>query len=69
MGPRRDPRLSSMHFDTPYGKVAYEQFEQGGLHPLITEKSMIAVQYQPNGGQEPVWPADKAATKLKYPAR
>jgi branched-chain amino acid transport system substrate-binding protein len=62
-------KLSSTTFDTPYGKVAYEKSEKGGLHQLITEKSMIAVQYQPNGGQEVVWPADKAATKLKYPAR
>src|SRR5581483_2923165 len=62
-------KLASMTFDTPYGKVRYEKSENGGLHQLITEKSMIAVQYQPGGGQEVVWPADKAATKIKYPAR
>jgi branched-chain amino acid transport system substrate-binding protein len=36
---------------------------------LITDKSMIAVQYKPNGGQEVVWPADKAAAKITYPAQ
>jgi branched-chain amino acid transport system substrate-binding protein len=62
-------KLSTMTFDTPYGKVAYKPSEMGGQHQLITEKSMIAVQYQPDDGQEVVWPADKAAAKLKYPAR
>lgn len=62
-------KLSSTTFDTPYGKVRYEASEMGGKHQLITEKSMIAVQYQPDAGQEVVWPADKAAAKLKYPAR
>lgn len=62
-------KMSSMTFDTPYGKVAYGPSELGGKHQLITDKSMIAVQYQPGGGQEVVWPADKAAAKLVYPAR
>jgi branched-chain amino acid transport system substrate-binding protein len=61
--------LSSMTFDTPYGKVAYTPSEMGGKHQLITEKSMIAVQYKPDGGQEVVWPSEKAATKITYPAR
>jgi branched-chain amino acid transport system substrate-binding protein len=61
--------LSSMTFDTPYGKVAYSASEMGGKHQLITDKSMIAVQYLPGGGQEVVWPADKAAAKIKYPAQ
>ena len=58
-----------MTFDTPYGKVAYTASEMGGKHQLITDKSMIAVQYKPDGGQEVVWPADKAAGKITYPAR
>jgi branched-chain amino acid transport system substrate-binding protein len=61
--------LASMTFDTPYGKVAYTASEMGGKHQLITDKSMIAVQYKPDGGQEVVWPADKAAGKITYPAR
>jgi branched-chain amino acid transport system substrate-binding protein len=61
--------LGSMTFDTPYGKVAYSASEMGGKHQLITDKSMIAVQYLPGGGQEVVWPADKAAAKIKYPAQ
>lgn len=61
--------LSSMTFDTPYGKVGYTASEMGGKHQLITDKSMIAVQYKPDGGQEVVWPADKAAGKIAYPAR
>jgi branched-chain amino acid transport system substrate-binding protein len=36
---------------------------------LITEKTMIAVQYQAGDGFEVVWPADKAAAKLQYPVR
>lgn len=61
--------LASMTFDTPYGKVAYTASEMGGKHQLITDKSMIAVQYKPDGGQEVVWPAEKAATKITYPAQ
>ncbi|PSC06591.1 hypothetical protein SLNSH_01910 [Alsobacter soli] len=61
--------LGSMTFDTPYGKVAYTPSEMGGKHQLITEKSMIAVQYKPDGGQEVVWPAEKAAAKITYPAQ
>jgi branched-chain amino acid transport system substrate-binding protein len=60
--------LGSMTFDTPYGKVAYSASEMGGKHQLITDKSMIAVQYKPDGGQEVVWPAEKAAAKITYPA-
>jgi branched-chain amino acid transport system substrate-binding protein len=30
---------------------------------------MIAVQYKPDGGQEVVWPAEKAAAKITYPAQ
>jgi branched-chain amino acid transport system substrate-binding protein len=60
--------LGSMTFETPYGKVAYSASEMGGKHQLITDKSMIAVQYKPDGGQEVVWPADKAAAKITYPA-
>jgi branched-chain amino acid transport system substrate-binding protein len=62
-------KLSETTFDTPYGKVKYGPSDLGGLHQLITEKTMIAVQYQPNDGFEVVWPADKAAAKLHYPAR
>lgn len=61
--------LASMTFDTPYGKVAYTASEMGGKHQLITDNSMIAVQYKPDGGQEVVWPAEKAATKITYPAQ
>ncbi len=62
-------KLAATTFDTPYGKVKYGPSDLGGLHQLITEKTMIAVQYQPNDGFEVVWPADKAAAKLHYPAR
>jgi branched-chain amino acid transport system substrate-binding protein len=62
-------KLGDDTFDTPYGKVKYGPSDLGGVHQLITEKTMIAVQYQPNGGQEVVWPAEKAAVKLSYPAR
>jgi branched-chain amino acid transport system substrate-binding protein len=61
-------KLGSMTFDTPYGKVSYTASEMGGKHQLITDKSMIAVQYKPDGGQEVIWPADKAAAKITYPA-
>lgn len=61
-------KMSEMTFDTPYGKVKYGPSDLGGLHQLITEKTMIAVQYQPDGGFEVVWPDDKAAAKLVYPA-
>jgi branched-chain amino acid transport system substrate-binding protein len=61
--------LGSMTFDTPYGKVAYTPSEMSGKHQLITDKSMIAVQYQPGGGQEVVWPPEKAAAKITYPAQ
>jgi branched-chain amino acid transport system substrate-binding protein len=61
--------LGSMAFDTPYGKVAYTASEMGGKHQLITDKSMIAVQYQPGGGQEVIWPPEKAAAKITYPAQ
>jgi branched-chain amino acid transport system substrate-binding protein len=62
-------KMSETTFDTPYGKVKYGPSDLGGLHQLITEKTMIAVLYQPNDGFEVVWPADKAAAKLHYPAR
>jgi branched-chain amino acid transport system substrate-binding protein len=58
-----------MTFDTPYGKVKYGPSDLGGKHQLITEKTMIAVQYQAGDGFEVVWPADKAAAKLRYPVR
>ncbi|MGO4675571.1 ABC transporter substrate-binding protein [Bosea sp. 2YAB26] len=61
--------LGSTTFDTPYGKVAYTASEMGGKHQLITDASMIAVQYKPDGGQEVVWPAEKAAAKITYPAQ
>ena len=61
--------LGSMTFDTPYGKVAYTPSEMGGKHQLITDRSMIAVQYLPSGGQEVVWPPEKAAAKITYPAQ
>ncbi len=51
-------KLSETTFDTPYGRVKYGPSDLGGLHQLITEKTMIAVQYQPNDGFEVVWPAD-----------
>ncbi|GAU86899.1 ABC transporter substrate-binding protein [Bosea sp. BIWAKO-01] len=60
--------LGSTTFDTPYGKVAYTASEMGGKHQLITDASMIAVQYKPDGGQEVIWPAEKAAAKITYPA-
>lgn len=62
-------KLSENTFETPYGKVKYGPSDFGGLHQLITEKTMIAVQYLPNGGFEVVWPQDKAEAKLVYPAR
>jgi branched-chain amino acid transport system substrate-binding protein len=62
-------KMSETTFDTPYGKVKYGPSDLGGLHQLITEKTMIAVQYQSGDGFEVVWPADKAAAKLKYPVR
>jgi len=62
-------KLSEMTFDTPYGKVKYGPSDLGGKHQLITEKTMIAVQYQAGDGFEVVWPADKAAAKLRYPVR
>jgi branched-chain amino acid transport system substrate-binding protein len=61
--------LAGGTFDTPYGKVKYSPSDLGALHQLITEKTMIAVQYQAGGGQEVVWPAEKAAAQLVYPAR
>jgi len=61
--------LGATAFDTPYGKVAYTASEMGGKHQLITDASMIAVQYKPDGGQEVVWPAEKAAAKITYPAQ
>ncbi len=62
-------KLAGSEFSTPYGKVKYEPSDLGGLHQLITEKTMIAVQYQANDGFEVVWPAEKAAAPLRYPAR
>lgn len=62
-------KLSGTTFDTPYGKVKYGPSDMGGKNQLITEKTMIAVQYQSGDGFEVVWPADKAAAKLKYPNR
>jgi branched-chain amino acid transport system substrate-binding protein len=62
-------KMSTMTFDTPYGKVSYQPSEGGGKHQLITDQSMIAVQYQPDGGQEVVWPTTKAAAKITFPAR
>ncbi len=62
-------KLATMTFDTPYGKVQYGPSDLGGLHQLITEKTMIAVQYAPDGGFDVVWPEDKAAAELVYPAR
>jgi branched-chain amino acid transport system substrate-binding protein len=62
-------KMSTMTFDTPYGKVSYQPSEGGGKHQLITDESMIAVQYQSDGGQEVVWPAGKAAAKIAFPAR
>jgi branched-chain amino acid transport system substrate-binding protein len=61
-------RMGAMTFDTPYGKVAYSPSENGGKHQLITDKSMIAVQYRPEGGYDVVWPAEKAGSALVYPA-
>ena len=58
-----------MTFDTPYGQVKYGPSDLGGLHQLITEETMIAVQYSPGGSFDVVWPQDKAAAKLVYPAR
>lgn len=62
-------KLSGTTFDTPYGKVKYGSSDMGGKNQLITEKTMIAVQYQSGDGFEVVWPSDKAAAKLKYPNR
>ena len=62
-------KLSEMTFDTPYGQVKYGPSDLGGLHQLITEKTMIAVQYAPGDGFDVVWPEEKAAAKLVYPAR
>ena len=62
-------KLSGTTFDTPYGKVKYGPSDMGGKNQLITEKTMIAVQYQSGDGFEVVWPADKSAAKLKYPNR
>ncbi len=62
-------KLSEMTFDTPYGQVNYGPSDGGGLHQLITEETMIAVQYAPDEGFDVVWPDDKAAAELVYPAR
>jgi len=60
--------LGSMTFDTLYGKVAFKPSLNGGKHQLITDDGMIAIQNVPNGGQEVVWPPEKASAKLTYPA-
>lgn len=62
-------KLGEMTFDTPYGPVKYAPSDMGGLHQLITEKTMIAVQYGKGDSFDVVWPAEKADAKLKYPAQ
>lgn len=62
-------KLAGDTFDTPYGKVRYTASDFGGLHQLITEQTMIAVQYGTGEGFDVVWPAEKAAVKLRYPNR
>ncbi len=62
-------KLGEETFDTPYGKVKYAPSDMGGQHQLITEKTMIAVQYGKGDGFDVVWPSDKADAKLTYPNR
>ncbi len=59
--------LSSMQFDTPYGKIGYRPSEGGGLHQLLSDETMVVTQHRKEG-EEVVFPPNKAGGKLIYPA-
>jgi branched-chain amino acid transport system substrate-binding protein len=61
-------QLSSLTFDSPYGKVKYKASEGGALHQLLTDENMVLIQFR-GQGQEVVLPADKANGKLVYPVQ
>jgi branched-chain amino acid transport system substrate-binding protein len=61
-------QLSSLTFESPYGKVKYKTSEGGALHQLLTDENMVLIQFRAQG-QEVVLPADKAAGKLVYPVQ
>jgi branched-chain amino acid transport system substrate-binding protein len=60
--------LDDSTFDTPYGRLKYQPSEGGALHQLLSNDTMLLIQFRANG-QEVVFPAEKANGKLVYPVK
>ncbi len=59
--------LDTSTFDTPFGKLKYHSSEGGAKHQLLDEKTMLLIQYTPQG-EAVVLPPEVASGKLVYPA-
>ena len=60
-------KLSSLTFDTPYGKIGYKASD-AAKHQLLSDETMVVTQHRKEG-EEVVFPAAKAGGKLVYPMK
>ncbi|MGA0594688.1 ABC transporter substrate-binding protein [Enterovirga sp. CN4-39] len=60
-------KLSSLTFDTPYGKIGYKASD-AAKHQLLSDETMVVTQHRKEG-EEVVFPAAKAGGKLVYPVK
>jgi branched-chain amino acid transport system substrate-binding protein len=62
-------KLGEITYDTPYGPLKYKASDGGGKWQLLTDETLLVVQYREKSGQEVVWPEAKANGKLVYPVK
>jgi branched-chain amino acid transport system substrate-binding protein len=65
--PAVQQKLSSLTFDTPYGKIGYKG-SNAAKHQLLSDETMVVTQHR-KMGEEVVFPPGKAGGKLIYPVQ
>lgn len=61
-------KLSTLTFDTPYGKIGFKPSDGGAKHQLLSDDTMVVTQHRKQG-EEVVFPPAKAGGKLVYPVK
>lgn len=65
--PAVQEKLSTLTFDTPYGKIGFKPSE-AAKHQLLSDETMVVTQHRKDG-EEVVFPPAKAGGKLVYPVQ
>jgi branched-chain amino acid transport system substrate-binding protein len=60
--------LAAGEFWTPFGKLKYQASEQGGVHQLLNDQSMVVLQFR-DKGEEVVWPSAMSNGNVEFPAK